>query len=912
MSHKMLCGFRIYLLQSVIFLGIAVFGATLVGCSSTRSSEPNSADLSADATRLAESKAREYGVRQELHEGWHFADDKDKTWRGAKVPGAVHTDLLDQGIIADPFYRNNERQVQWVGERNWTYRTTFDVDPKVFSRDNVNLVFKGLDTYADVYLNGALILKADNMHREWVVPCRSVLRAKSNELNVLFKSISEVDMPKWQAAPFRLLAWPNNDQADVQLSLYARKAGFHFGWDWGPRLVTYGIWRPVYLEGWDELKLKDLQFHQSNVSEKQADIRTVFEVEATRSQKIRLDVTDAGHTYGTKEFQANPGLNRVELNFKIQNPRLWWTNGLGPQNLYTFTGIVRQGGRILGMRQITTGIRSLKIVREPDVYGKSLYVQLNGVPVFMKGANYIPQDNFQQRVTPARYEYMIKSAAEANMNMLRVWGGGIYEEDIFYELCDRYGILLWQDLMFACGMFPGDPAFVDSVKHELVDNVKRLRNHPSIALFNGNNENEISWYAWGWKDKYPPDVQAKYEQDLHNLFHDIIPTAIREIDPDVYYHPTSPTAGFADRPYGDGDVHYWSVWHGQAPFGDYNTNIGRFMSEYGFQSFPEMSTVKKFTEPEDRFLDSEVMLEHQRCRADDRRDRTYGNRLIATYMDREYKHPKDFESYLYVSQLLQAEGVKIAIEAHRRNRPQCMGTLYWQIDDCWPVASWSSIDYYGRWKALHYYVKKAYANLLITPYAENGILGIHIVSDLLQPQDATLNIKVIDFDGKVLSELAESLRLEPNVSKKYTQLDLKATVGSASEKRTFLLLTLSNANHELARNVYYLTPSKELELQRPEISFNVRDLGAQCLLELDSPTLARNVFLEPMDDSDAKFSDNYFDLLPKEKVTVTVTNLKKNGCSKANWRVRSLVDTFEAPSTSAPPAAPAARVPGSK
>ncbi len=686
-------------------------------------------------------------IKKDILTNWEFSKADSLKWYQAVIPGCVHTDLLNNKLIPDPYFGTNEHDLQWIGKEDWIYKTSFDVPPGLMKKKNIELIFKGLDTYADVYLNDSLILSADNMFREWRVQCKGLLKEKDNHLRIYFNNVFKINMPKWEKAPFRLMAFPNNDQSDTMIAMYSRKAQFHYGWDWGPRLITCGIWRKVYLEGWDDFRINNVQVIQKNVSKENAEINSVINVISDSEVSTAVKVNVDGSEYINDNFQLKKGLNKIPVNFKIQKPDLWWTNGLGSHYLYNFNFIVQSENNIADSANLKIGIRSLEVVRKKDSQGRSFYIKLNGYPVFMKGTNYIPQDNFQNLVTEKRYEHIIKSAADANINLFRVWGGGIYENDDFYDLCDKYGILIWQEFMFACAMYPADSNFLYSVKHEVIDNVTRIRNHPCLALYCGNNENEISWYQWGWKEMYSPEVQKEYETNMDKLFYETIPDALKETDTTRYYHHTSPSAGFNNIPYSDGDIHYWGVWHGKEPFKSFNTNISRFVSEYGFQSYPEIGTLKKFSSPDDMQLHSKVMLSHQRCMADDRKDKEYGNRLIQLYMQREFKEPKDFASYVYVSQVLQAEGDKIAIEAHRRNMPFCMGSAYWQIDDCWPVASWSSIDYYGNWKALHYYVKRAYRTFLITNVLDNDSLNFFIVSDSLNPVKAELNVKVIDFDG---------------------------------------------------------------------------------------------------------------------------------------------------------------------
>ena len=650
-----------------------------------------------------------------LHEGWKFRQARLTNWYPATVPGVVHTDLLQNKIIEDPFFRLNERGLQWIDKEDWVYETCFTLAADMMRKENMELVFEGLDTYADVYLNDECILKADNMFRRWSIPVRQYIREENNILKVYFHSPVKIDVPKWDALPYQYPA--SNDQSEngglfnKKISIFARKAGYHYGWDWGPRLVTSGIWRPVYIRAWSDLRINDVFIEQKEVGAGRAVIAGHVELDADKDMNgVLVTITDeaTGRVLGEWQADLKRGTNRVTVDFVLHKPKLWWSNGLGEPFLYRFRTDIIAGGELLDSKTERVGIRSLKVVHQPDKDGHTFYIELNGRPVFAKGANYIPSDNFLPRVTPENYKRTILDAAGVNMNMLRVWGGGIYENDVFYDLCDEHGIMIWQDFMFACSMYPAEGALLDNIHQEAVDNVKRLRNHPCIALWNGNNENEISYFGWGWKDRYTPEEDRIYQSNLHKLFYDVIPEAIQAVDETRYYHPTSPVTGYNNIDYNMGDVHFWSVWKG-GWLEEYTEakNIGRFMSEYGFQSYPEMRTIRRFASEHDLRLDSEVMLSHQRARNDQTRDPNFGNNMMKMYMEKYFKVPDDFSEFVYMSQYLQAEAVKIGIEAHRRAKPYCMGTLYWQINDCWPVASWSSIDYYGRWKALQYYARVA-------------------------------------------------------------------------------------------------------------------------------------------------------------------------------------------------------------
>ncbi|MGL5272656.1 MAG: glycoside hydrolase family 2 protein, partial [Phocaeicola sp.] len=442
-----------------------------------------------------------------INEGWKFKQARLDNWYDATVPGVVHTDLLDNAIIEDPFYRLNERGVQWVDKEDWVYETTINVEKAILEKNNNILVFKGLDTYADVYLNDSLVLKADNMFREWKINVKDILKTGDNKLNIYFHSPIKIDMPKWEKLPYQLSS--GNDQSENggllnrKIGIFARKAAYHYGWDWGPRLVTAGIWRPIYLEAWDDARIENVQLIQKDVTSSKAQLSSVLEVLSDeRVSGAVISISADGKLISKKTVDLVKGLNKVTLDYTIKNPTLWWSNGLGTPYLYMFKTTIALGNGAEHSVNERIGIRSLKVVTNKDEAGTGLYFELNGKPVFMKGANYIPSDNFLTRVTDEKYERTILDAKNANMNMLRVWGGGIYENDIFYELCDEYGILVWQDFMFACALYPGNEEFVENVRQEAIDNVRRLRNHPSIALWCGNNENQDAWFGWGWKREY--------------------------------------------------------------------------------------------------------------------------------------------------------------------------------------------------------------------------------------------------------------------------------------------------------------------------------------------------------------------------------------------------------------------------
>jgi beta-mannosidase len=821
---------------------------------------------------------KSYAVKEnvKLSEGWTFKMKGDTQWLPAKVPGCVHTDLLMNNKIPQPFYRDNEKLLQWIDKKDWMYRCSFNLDSAHMMHNQILLHFNGLDTYAEVKLNGKLLFNADNMFREWAKEVKDILVEGTNILEIEFTSPVRVGLQKLDDLGYGLPAV--NDQSEVggldnkKVSVFTRKAPYHYGWDWGPRFVTSGVWRPVELVFYDLAKINNVYFKQSQVDETEAIIDAEVEVEAVATGQYQIDITNGNETppMASTKIELEQGTNSVTLPFRIANPQLWWPNGMGDHHLYQFRTKLVKNNIILDTISYLIGLRSVRLIRNPDSLGQSFYFEVNGKPLFAKGANYIPNDNFLSLVTEEKYKKIIQSAVKSNMNMLRVWGGGIYENNLFYDLCDKAGILLWQDFMFACSMYPGDEAFLTNVRQELINNVKRLRNHASIALWCGNNEIDVAWCegdmhcGWGWKQKYTSRQRKAIWHSYDTLFYTIIPDIIDAYDQTRAYWPSSPQADWGvHSTYTStmGDMHYWGVWHGNEPFSAYYATIGRFMSEYGFQSFPAMTSIKKFTLPHDWNIDLEVMQAHQRS--------GYGNSRIIDYMKKMYPVPNDFESILYVSQVMQAEAIKSAILAHRAHKPYCMGSLFWQINDCWPAASWSSIDYYGSWKALQYFAVKAFAPVAISFFPEKNDVRIFLDSDLPESREVKVEYSLIDFNGNVITSKLLQATLDPERATAAFTLSLKDIKELADLSKTFLLVRLMDENNVLASDSYFFVNPKELYLPKANINTKLRIENGKLLVDLTTDKLAKNVYLS-IDNIDADFSDNYFDLLPGESKIVTL------------------------------------------
>ena len=831
-----------------------------------------------------------------LHEGWKFRQARLTNWYPATVPGVVHTDLLQNKIIEDPFFRLNERGLQWIDKEDWVYETCFTLAADMMRKENMELVFEGLDTYADVYLNDECILKADNMFRCWSIPVRQYIREENNILKVYFHSPVKIDVPKWDALPYQYPA--SNDQSEngglfnKKISIFARKAGYHYGWDWGPRLVTSGIWRPVYIRAWSDLRINDVFIEQKEVGAGRAVIAGHVELDADKDMNgVLVTITDevTGRVLGEWQADLKRGTNRVTVDFVLHKPKLWWSNGLGEPFLYRFRTDIIAGGELLDSKTERVGIRSLKVVHQPDKDGHTFYIELNGRPVFAKGANYIPSDNFLPRVTPENYKRTILDAAGVNMNMLRVWGGGIYENDVFYDLCDEYGIMIWQDFMFACSMYPAEGALLDNIHQEAVDNVKRLRNHACIALWCGNNECQDAWLGWGWKceierqnKEYADKIWAQYRQQYHVT----LPGVVREYAPGTFYWPSSPFA-FEGEMSGttDGDRHYWSVWHGKAPISDYDSEKSRFFSEYGFQSFPEFESVKRYAPyPEDWDIRSEVMMSHQR-------GGDHANGLIETYLLNEYKKPRDFRAFLYMNHVLQGDAIKTAIESHRRQMPYNMGTLFWQHNDCWPVASWASRDYYGRWKAQHYYVRKAYDDILISPVVEGDDLKVYAVSDRLENTSGRLQLQVCQFDGTVVHHWGKSVGISGNDSRVCFSAPLAKLLEGADRGTVYVRVDYTDKSGRVYHNNYCLGKQKDMDYPKVDLQTEVRSIEGGYEVMVSADKFARAVCLS-VADNESVYSDNYFDVQPKSSVQVQVRTRLSAEAFNGSLRLTCLNNEF--------------------
>ncbi|MCM1026042.1 MAG: glycoside hydrolase family 2 protein [Roseburia sp.] len=639
--------------------------------------------------------------RLKVHENWRMRAAGEGDWIPARVPGSVYHDLLCNGRMEDPYYRDNELRALALMEKDYEYVTEFDVPAEVLAEERILLIFHGIDTAADIMLNGKHLGYVENMHRTWVYDVKYRLKEEGNRLEILLHSPTRFIREAYGKMPVQ-----GSDDAMKGFPML-RKAHCMFGWDWGPRLPDAGIWRDVELLGYSELRIESVYITQEH-EEGRVRLRLQAEVEASLERSVlfyyEVTVTDpAGESreYGMEAFGAG---------ITVENPQLWWPNGYGEQSLYQVEVRLYSCGTLLDTWKRRIGLRTLTVHIEKDAYGEQFCHEVNGVRIFAMGGDYIPEDNILSRVTPERTRTLLQHARDAHFNCIRVWGGGNYPYDAFFDICDELGLIVWQDFMFACAVYDLSEKFEENITAEAIDNVKRIRHHACLGLWCGNNEMEMFIKSMRWNQ------QPKHTSDYVKMYEYILPKIVKQYDPNTFYWPASPSSGGAfDAPNDEnrGDVHYWDVWHGDKPITEYRKFFFRYVSEFGFQSFPSLKTCETFTLPEDRNIFSYVMEKHQRNRS--------ANGKIMNYMEQTFLYPGDFDTVLYASQLLQAEAIRYGVEHFRRHRGRCMGAIIWQLNDCWPVASWSSIDYCGRWKALHYYAKRFFAPLMLS-CEEEGIL----------------------------------------------------------------------------------------------------------------------------------------------------------------------------------------------
>lgn len=821
-----------------------------------------------------------------LHTNWRMHEITDDSWYDATVPGSVINDLCSHELLEDPYYRDNELLALSKMKQDYEYQCEFSVDSTMFECDEILLRFEGIDTLADITLNGTLLGTVSNMHRIYEYPVTTLLMEDGNQLNILFHSPVKYIQEAYQNDPV------DGTEDAMKGFVHLRKAHYMFGWDWGPRIPDAGIFRPVSLIGIEKAQLSNVKISQKHtILEDETEVELSINVmlaEAGQPQKPEQNVLSSDNSYQVQITVETPEENLIsgkpnQTKFVIGKAKLWWPNGYGEQPLYTITvDLYDNTGRLLDTCRKRIGLRTMTMLRQEDEYGESFAHEVNGIPIFAMGADYIPEDNILCRMNQERTRELLTQCKEAHFNCIRVWGGGLYPADDFYDTCDELGLIVWQDFMFACGNYRFTKEFEASVTKELVDNIRRIRHHACLGLWCGNNEMELftSKREWNGSDALAADYIKMYEY--------VFPNIVEKEDAGTFYWPASPSSGgHFDNPNDEhrGDVHYWDVWHGDKPFTEYRKYYFRYLSEFGFQSFPSIKTIEAFTKPEDRNVFSYVMEKHQRNAA--------ANGKIMNYMEQMFLYPNSFDTLIYASQLLQAEAIRYGVEHFRRNRGRCMGCVYWQLNDCWPVASWSSIDYYGRWKALHYYAKRFFAPILLSceeegllsqslnvnaePFEVKKSIRLNVSNETRYDETVTIRCQVRDAAAEIIEEDEITLTVNALSSKWMDAIDLP----DLSLYEHYVSYQLLKEEEQISEGTVLFCPPKHFHFEEPSLLYRIEENE----IVVFSDVYAKGVEIRNKND-DLILSDNFFDLNGRnEEKRVTILKGEPEGIT-----IRSVYD----------------------
>ncbi len=787
-----------------------------------------------------------------LNGEWKFRQVENAEWYNATVPGCNYLDLIANDLIKDPFYGTNEKDLYWVSEKDWEYTKTFELQDDILKAEKINLVCKCLDTICDIFVNGNLIGKAENHHLCYKFDIKEYATAK-NEIKIRFYSPVKyvLDKQKVETTPANC-----NGLNGIP---HIRKPQCHFGWDWGPVLTPSGISDDIYVEGLNIAQISNVLINQNHSEDS---VKLTINVSADNFDKKDLDCkvkvfAPNGKLLEEKSFEL---VDKGSVDFNIENPELWWIKDISAtekQPLYAVNVEILYKGKVIDEQNKRIGLRTIKLNQDVDKFGKNFQFVLNGKPIFAKGANWIPSDSFVNRTTKEKLEYYIKSAADCNFNMIRVWGGGYYESDDFYDLCDEYGIIVWQDFAFACQPYPFFiDTFRENVLKEVEYQVQRLRHHASLGLWCGNNEIELMAIAW--------KLRTNYVAWTEKFFWDILPETVSRFDKVTPYIAGTPVGVSHDNGFSNdnvGDTHLWAVWHGLKPMNYYRKRMTRFCSEFGFESLPDIKTIETYAKPEDYSLTSEVFTNHQKCAS--------GNMKMAFYIASRFRLPLKFEDYIYLSQICEQECIRDATEHWRRNKGRCNGSLFWQYNDCWPVCSWSSVDYYGNFKALQYTSKHFFAPLMLSIEDSKKKIDLYVVNDTLKAYEGTINYKLYDFSGKILLDEQVICKVLSNSSGLIHTIKMEDLKGKFNLKESVLVADLVIDDKVVSHKTFLFDKEKNLNLPKANIAYKVEVENGKATIILKSDKFARLVRVHSKTIT-TPFSDNYFDILPDEEKVITI------------------------------------------
>ena len=822
-------------------------------------------------------------VEQPLSQGWTLTGDTLDIQLTVAVPSVVQQALYEAGRIAHPYLGTAENDLLWISNHPWTYALDFDANPELMKEAQVDLIFEGIDTDAEVVLNGQKLFSADNQFRQWKAGVKALLKDKGNRLEVRFAPYDSTQLALYDATRPQL----------PEKYAVSRKAPYQHGWDWAPKYKNIGLWKPVKLLGWSEARLENAYLVTNKATEEEATLSLHLDLVNTDASALEAELLLYGKVLQQFPISMEPGDQHKVFSFTIDSPKLWWPNEMGEQPMYDFDICLKNDGKLLDTRHIRTGVKAFEMVQEPDEQGFSFYFKVNGVPMYAKGANYVPEEMIETWMNPENTKKLILEAKDAHFNMLRVWGGGVYPSEDFFNDCDSLGILVWEDFMYAGTMYPYDEAFLENAKIEALEQVKRLASHPSLALWCGGNEISEGYYNWGWQQSlgWSEEDDRAIKAGYDRLFEEILPTVVGTFDGSRPYWPSSPSKGWG-RPESltQGDVHYWGVWWGELPYEAYREKVGRFNSEYGYQSYPDIQTLKQavgdaaLLQPLwDCPVDSlyPLILRNPFLNAHEKHAR--GLRQVNDFIERYYPEPDSFEDYVYLSQLSQAYGMEIAIEAHRRAKPYNMGTLYWQLNDAWPVISWSSIDYYGRPKAMQYKLKTLYAPVLLS--LDTTRTQVVVTSDLVRGIRGDLKVTVKDFMSNALFEQKVAVEMSDNQNKPFYVEGLADCLAGVEKDKVYVKLELVENDSLLAERYAYLVYPKELQLPEPKLDLTLVSEGERFVIEVKSEAFAKDVQLSGTPGTGI-FSDNDFDL--EQGVTRRVTFIPDDPSEIFVFSARSL------------------------